>query len=582
VLINILLFENTIFPQILDLVVLFEEGGEQSPESTFPQSDAEPAGLGMQLIQALEGKNTIISSSPELNFLFSLATESEYDLDAKQTIARATDQKRRQRLEQDLIEIQLKRKNWADKFDSLLIGWDIYLTPNNNFTVLIPSNKADNLKAFNKNNLKKINWKKWRDLVPIFKDKTEFKINIDDFNSLLIDSTEMPKNIYASGHGQAEAGMEANEGSNGHSALVGQLSYGQYQKMLNKFNKIGCNFLYLVTCFGGGWNLMKAHKYQEKQIEDNQEIFSREQLKFPIVIGALTDATVYATSGVNLRAFFDSLNAFLSSKATQQTGDWVITDPLKTILKNISGDTLANTPLILFPGLTKFFQAVDVDNKVKIITLNSLLKLELGKKNINIKDKNEAILIYPLVVPLKIIIESNNAFPEIVSMIPGKSYHFIESIEASNISFDKILNDLGFLKKSARKTSAITPRALFIHKLKCKNSPDSIVNQHADSKFIELENVFISIQYTAYGEPQAVAIVTLENDQYFKFFSTLKIINTVGTYAIDSKKISKVEAENEIKEGLKKMSPDPQALKDITGGTQANKVFWQKIAQSLK
>ena len=118
-----------------------------------------------------------------------------------------------------------------------------------------------------------------------------------------------------------------------------------------------------------------------------------------------------------------------------------------------------------------------------MITIDHLLKEDqcnnIPKDHIEIID-HRAILLYPSVLNKKIKIEGYE-IPQLISMIPGNTSHYIESIEASKIAIDELLEKM-FLPYNEIGQS--NKKSFFIKKLICQD------NLIGDNRSREFQTIF--------------------------------------------------------------------------------------------
>ena len=324
------------------------------------------------------------------------------------------------------------RKKYLDRSN-------IYSSPNNAFIIILPADKE--YKGFNYDNLIKHNktpnydyWKAPRDTNIEDEDKD---IDIEDID-LILSNDEINKNIYAVGHGFYSSNIISNKSNPINDQSFLGMKIPTYKRLLNILNNKNCSFLYLTTCYGGGYNLYNAHREIEKE---NRPIFCKESLKFPIAISTTTDDLSFSNisdhspelTSIDMPDFFNKLNELISYRKDNNIKHWIVTDKLKDILSIIADNNIYNVPSIWFPNTDedsnscKFFQSVDIGDLSQSITFNSIIDTQLkgdNKIDINLK---QTILIYPPVIPIELNI-IGDYIPAFISMIPGQAKHFIKSI----------------------------------------------------------------------------------------------------------------------------------------------------------
>jgi len=350
-------------------------------------------------------------------------------------------------------------------FDYFKKNWNIYKSPGESFAILVSKELLKDYRNLYRQKFRLIDFGLNNNLVEVSTDELEAtfynkefdQINIDSLINIFSDQVLPLKFIYLTGHGSK--------------GRIAQLPLGQYARFIREMNKRACTFFVVDSCFAGGENLAKAHK--KVIIRDSIDILTKENIHFPIAVNSLSDATVKVIDS-NFAAFFNGLRNLFALRKKAGVKTW-ITDPFKSILKNISGDLLENLPSIKFPGVPGFFRVVDVDNDVAIITEPYLvteelkqrfafapiygkgkeLKVVTGKRkpfqlkptletevkmlplpseirqgplkylNFLVSHKR-ALLLYPAVIGLPIRLLGG--IPKLVSMIPGNAQHYLEGM----------------------------------------------------------------------------------------------------------------------------------------------------------
>jgi len=371
-------------------------------------------------------------------------------------------------------------------------SWDFYKDVDAKFAILVSKNK-----------IKEFSFEKGSELSVFGLSKNLIKINQDEikdtffnkeFNRIdetsLIDvfSTEgFPlKLIYLVGHGAFK--------------LIAQLNPDQYAAFIKAINKKGCLFFVLNSCCAGGKNLAIAHK--KIIIRESLDILFKEKIRFPIAVTSLADVGTSIKFKINFRGFFDGLKDLFEKRTMAGVETW-IKDPFKSILKNLSGDFLQNVPSIWFPGVDRFFSAIDVDNNITMITDSVLIGHELKEKIRVARQKDafsgeemktvirepapdetqlrppvkvevervptkgeivgvdigkifpihvinkRAILVYPVVITLPIEVISFrdkpkgiHPIPALVSMVPGPATHYFQTIDMRQFTLQEIVGGL--------------------------------------------------------------------------------------------------------------------------------------------
>jgi|GEM_PF-5978280 hypothetical protein len=247
--------------------------------------------------------------------------------------------------------------------------------------------------------------------------------------------------------------------------------FTSFLKFLNE--GIITRFLFYLTCFGGGKHLQKASF--EKLSSTNKDVIKPLNLNYIVSVGSVAEVSVtvmtpiaelfnwrgllLAPAGhypfiyresfdkndpayplsklrsyVNFNGFFNSLRSLFGFWTSIKKKQGFSISPFKSILHNvapyISGIGYAAIPSIKLPG-TNFFQAIDIDNDVQILSHMSVKNYELENRIIGLRDKSVALL-YPSIVRVPMSVWSGTSF---VSMNPGVALHFINKIQCSDNQF---------------------------------------------------------------------------------------------------------------------------------------------------
>jgi len=470
-------------------------------------------------------------------------------------------------------------------------SWGVYKDVDTKFAILVSKNKikefsfakGSELSGFGlSNNLIKIDPDKIKD--------TFFNKDFDriDEKSLIevFSPEKFPlKLIHLMGHGGLDGEIAA-------------LSPYQYAAFIKAINKKGCLFFDLISCYAGGKNLAIAHK--EIIIRESLDILLKDKIRFPIAINSLTDAVAKQDPVTFFRRFFDGLKRLFTKRTRAGVKTW-IKDPFKSILKNISMGCLDNLPSIWFPGVDRFFSAVDVDNNITMITDSVLIGHELKErmrlarqrrsfKGVKMKtvtrepapDKTRprppvkaevervptkdeivgvdigkifpihvinkrAILVYPVVIALPIEIVSTPdkpkgvpSVPALVSMVPGPATHYFQTIDMRQFTLHKIVDGL-FCQIRVEE-----PKLFFIKELEFLDEQSKIRkanNFYARTFYKEdKDELFV---YGGYLSDDAIPVTFFYSSRKKKFYSSRKEKK-------EKEKKEKEKKEKEKKDGFSK------------------------------
>jgi len=473
--------------------------------------------------------------------------------------------------------------------------WASYKTKNGKFYVLIPKNKYEDINtknflknlSLNKDALTKINSEKDLEVKKELQSPTS--VDLKTFENIFLPKSKIKKRILLVGHGRKEN--------------IANIEIEKFNQFLTFLKKINCEFLYILSCYAAGVNILKA---QMAVVKDLKEVIAQEkkgkkidatiekfksiktEIPFIIIVTSISDTKAEAPKITGINLFFKDLNEFLSKERTSE--EWVYTKPFETILKNIAGEAIQNQPSIRFPGIP-FFRAANLNKEVKIITYPFLLHHELKAKT---KKKSKAIpidtpyaLIYPSIinVPLEF---SRDELPKIMPMIAGKSHFFIKKIVTPDLQkyalkkypdLEAFEEEEGIKKESFKMLirsfghqSDLSPRLFFIGELQGKKNKS------------EYKNIVIRIASKAYktkktedyGKRKAACIYQ-KGDKFF-----YAIYNPDTEKEINFKAIKKSDAEQKINEWVKETEPLPEALYEATAGIETEKKFKKTLGDHLK
>jgi len=326
----------------------------------------------------------------------------------------------------------------------------------------------------------------WQKAADHFKMKDQDPVD-EQVLRVFLDMIPNRKFLYLEGHGYYDYKYKKL------SKMAG-LSFKQYSSFIDNVKK--CLFLFVSSCYAGGWNAIMMHA--KGVISGNKLILKKRDLKFPIAVGTLPDRPSRGFS-TNFKVFFNGLQYVFADVRDVAKMGWTKRS-FEKIFKSVYGNKLVNFPSIRFPGIDTFWSAVQVDKDVEIITNAYLVRHELrnrfklarkeakelkkdakeskeeekleelekmmrkvqvvsikkktGKKIIRqemlpplkfikgikfedvspIKIHNKkAILLYPSII--NIPIEISGKMPEIISMIAGAAHHFLKKIIMKNLMF---------------------------------------------------------------------------------------------------------------------------------------------------
>lgn len=583
----------------IDAVILIEKGGEdggQEAENARLKDKGIAGPVTYDFFKALEQEASIvIASAPVVRNLFLTRYIGRYQLDSmshkpsiKEFLGKWGElgdklekkpdneelKKQLAKLKQDLEEKILSDEEWAEENKETLSvrkllknlidekKWSIYQA-DNKYVIFIPESKYPQRSLGDLGLSAKLKKVAGANLEKTFENSTDIPIDVGVLNNVFADDFSVKKRIYLIGHGyyskdllkDVETGqVSLNPGA---TALVGQLKYDQYVELIERLDKIGCEFFAVSSCFAGGWNLLTFHSKLQKGLE--KDVFSRISVSYPIAILALSNVA-RQVKGVNFRTFFERLDEFFTRRG-HTISHW-IHKPFGAILEPISGQELENSPSIKFPGIRTFFRPVDVDDKVQVLSYPSLIKHELihkvkkGPKDLRLKNK-EALLIYPSIIDVPLTFLGTKYLP-LISMIPGPAHHYLQSITAAKIN---VMG--GFF--SGFGIWGLQPKAFFIGKLN--------YGYAFKKDKVALKNVLISSRMDLLTNEYSLEVIAQREDNK-KYY--------VKTRTSEWTEISKEQAYKKIRQILKETTPAKEALTEATGGIESERQFTKKIDALLK
>lgn len=335
-----------------------------------------------------------------------------------------------------------------------------------------------------------------------------FSINTDNLKALFVNPYAR-KRIYLCGHGLyspellssfVKKAIHISSYSTG-KATVASLSSDQYLSFLTFLNSQGTDLVYVSSCYAGGYNLLLYQKLDE--------LITKIPLSYFLLIGATTDAaiSVFMTEDniINFQDFFKNIDSFFEPSSKTPAS-------LEAIVQSFKYDP-TSIPSVRFPGSIDYFKALNINNKIEIITyakaLAHTLKIEpanrsyqpaMVKKEIqpfDIKDKR-AVLIYPLYVATPLYIHEGIFTPSLISMVPGNTFHILKQVKIGGMSQ---------LYQLFLQMESISEKVFMIEKLETKSY------SHSGLPSGILEKVMIDIKPKS-QQPKSIIIVQVEGNFY--------------------------------------------------------------------
>lgn len=544
---------NPLLGKSLDLVMEFESGGEVKYMEHGNQSP-----VFSYFIDGIQQEVPIVASSVLL-YLLTLG------VDIKINWLEERGDENNPYIKDTWLPYQQKIKNaLANLKDES--KWQVYANQAGDFAFLLPKSYYPNETASSLGFNAQIQKIAGSQIASTFNQKKSAPININNLKSMFDPKSDVRKRIFLNGHGTTKTEYSKE-------AYVAQMDHQQYIAFLNFFNPT-TDFLFVFSCYAAGSNLMRMYK---DQLDTNKEIFTQASLSFPIALGAITDAPVGTKLQTpNFKAFFKALDTYLAN-------------PRKGSLKSALNEIyklaeISAIPTIRFPGSESFFRAVEVDDKVKMLTMVGLKAYELEYKLKGAQvpplelNNLDAILIYPAIIniPLKIVpvVKKNEWGSEeikttIIPMISGNSYQIIDSINAA----DSNLQDIASIFDWPGKLS----KAIFVKKIICKDGVyENVTVQHKGYSI----NYVIKIISSMPGKPGSLSFAEYKD-------SYVQIDYSAAGWAehikhTNLKKLNNEEGLKLIKQLLIEAKPSEEAIRQATGGQQTLNMLESTLNEYLK
>jgi len=386
---------------------------------------------------------------------------------------------------------------WPEKKFDKIKKFDIYKTKKYRFAVLVSKKSKNRLgdtlvhMGLNPENLEHIEGCDKEEFYTNFKERAYGDPVIDDLESIFAKDVLVKKIVFLQGHG-------------GYRNSIANLDIEEYIKLLDILQSNSCVCLYVDSCDSGGKNSIDVHSKLKKII-------------FPIIHLAFTDKSSWQMSKQDYNGFYRNLHMFFAkNKVINQS--FLHNSLVKKAFSSFNGLEKYNIDKILFVhgifyficggilytktdifclalgcmgvggyGVVESFFSKDTRNKrnfggilsvfLPYDTVQNALPSQhsfiLDDKAMEIdhcqasqgypivvRNKN-FLLIKPIIIDGTIKIEGSK-MPICFSMIQDSAYHYIEKIEAKNITLDQIYKK--FLAKKVK-----SAKLFVIGKIVCKN-----------------------------------------------------------------------------------------------------------------
>jgi len=371
-----------------------------------------------------------------------------------------------------------------------------------------------------------------------FSCQSVFEIDLNELGSIFNiapDAMAEKKFIYLSGHGTPITWN--NE------PLIANLKLNQYKEFISLLNQINCTILFVSSCYASGLNMVNVHS-------DLTHGFS-------IVIGNLTDSFSSFHATINFKKYFSNLS--IAFNHLNKETDLLHSYYFKKALAKICGSSVNNTPWIRLKNSEKFLM-LNLNNNYMI----NYDSVEQENKSIHheppckskvivVKNKN-SLLLCSIAIPRTVKI-SGKKFPEIISAVPGQSYHEFRKLKTKNQTLNELIN--GILKIQYEFAKVFFFKRVIIRKP--KRRPQKF-------KIITLKNLLI----INHGAQRMLAPTDFfrNNEIYFEKGTHYHHIQIpaglkLGYSAVESDKIPLQNKKTIIDNFLKSSKPSDLVLKSI-------------------
>ncbi|MFC1841497.1 hypothetical protein ACFLYA_00310 [Candidatus Dependentiae bacterium] len=360
---------------------------------------------------------------------------------------------------------------------------------------------------------------------------------------------------------------------NGHGAFayekkISMLKINQFVDFVDQFlPKIDCIFLSVATCFGAGAHI---ERFLKKVAINQNRSYKEVAIPFPIVLFAISDIPTFQFLGTDNNKFFNGLHALLSPRSDLK--DCFSVQNFEPIMKHLSGPYVENTSLIRLAGKNRFFRPVSLADSMEIMTrLRGYCAKEIGKQRVSsIELRNEEkIFLYTTALYATIKIVGGKA-PFLISMVPGDSCHFINRIEAKDISLNALLIDmLGSLEIRSKKL-------FLINHILCRNFKNSGLlfpqnpSKNSISNLLHIKNAIMLTSYNFVKKLFAVDLLcTINGKKKYCLYNanTNRFASADYNYSRD-----------DMNDFLRGIQPSEHAYIEATGGLE-DKTTFMKAAE---
>ncbi|MFC1842238.1 hypothetical protein ACFLYU_01115 [Candidatus Dependentiae bacterium] len=306
--------------------------------------------------------------------------------------------------------------------------WLIYKTLDGEYVVLIPIKKYGKVKRLAEigindskvTSIKAIDKEFYEDtekqqIKNIVIEKDIEKMRSESLLNIFSNNPKIVKRVYLSGHGFFSKEIQATlpeikmlQPKEESFASIATMSPHQYIKFLERLKNIGCSFLFVNSCFSGGWNALASQTagfYEQKNIFKKFEHISK-TIPFIIVVSSLPDevgASAVTEHKIKISDFFRKLNMLFEKEVK------AFKKEIAGLKGNLKKQRLCRKKSFkdIVGSFKKGIKALYENNEIKIIEASTpkewkeLHKAVLEVCNKKIKDINEIdVLTGKLLTPI--------------------------------------------------------------------------------------------------------------------------------------------------------------------------------------
>jgi len=394
-------------------------------------------------------------------------------------------------------------------------------------------------------------------------------LSIPHFKALFNKDKNIPKNIFAIGHGTVSCG-----------GFIMMMEKKQYTEFLQALDAINTKVAYITSCQLGGMNAIKMHDYMTK---------------FSLILGSSNDSCP-ANINFKFNAFFKGLRAYCEKLHSKERcaccgrldSDQLLEKALYDFYDHYYSSN--NIPLLRLPG-QPFFRAVEISPHIESITMEKLEGLEKKEEEKEQRHLQQVLLkgshsythstdrlLYPASLDIPLWHESGMYWH---SMIGGNALHVLSKVKiprpynaqhphphaalwAAFGGFCMESQTASFLEKFTK--PSVFYKAFVIRLL-----------QSCDQKTQEVKDIY---------EPVVVGVPHKAKELIARVVHCSHKSDLANTwlhmqnFVIST--ISQTEALAKMKQMIKNAQPDPEALWHATDGRQNLQTIQEALPDELQ